>query len=155
MCKLCWTFLLCALIAIGAMAYKFIISGETLTATDGRQSLLLEEGERDLVLTEMRMFLTAAQQIIQAANEDNPEAIAEAATVVGRAAQAAVPGSLMKKLPLEFKKLGFDTHNKFDELAISARQLGDPADSLEQLAELMKNCVACHEGYRVDAIPGK
>ena len=82
MCKLCWTFLLCAIVAIGAMAYKFIISGETIIATDGRQSLLLEAGERDLVLTEMRMFLNAAQQIIQAANEDDAEAIAAAATVL-------------------------------------------------------------------------
>lgn len=155
MCKLCWTFLLCALIAIGAMAYKFIISGETVISSDGRQSLLLEEGERDLVLTEMRMFLNAAQQIIQAANEGDSEAIAEAATVVGRAAQAAVPGSLMKKLPLEFKKLGFDTHSKFDELAKSAKQFGDTDVSLKQLAVLMQNCVACHEGYRVDAIPAK
>ncbi|MES0327672.1 MAG: hypothetical protein ABUK13_05715 [Gammaproteobacteria bacterium] len=155
MCKLCWTFLLCAIIAIGAMAYKFIISGETVTATDGRQSLLLEEGERDLVLTEMRMFLNAAQQIIQAANAGDSEAIAAAATVVGRAAQAAVPGSLMKKLPLEFKKLGFDTHSKFDELAKTAEQFGDPAASMKQLSVLMLNCVTCHEGYRVDAIPVK
>ena len=155
MCKLCWTFLLCAIVAIGAMAYKFIISGETIIATDGRQSLLLEAGERDLVLTEMRMFLNAAQQIIHAANEDDSEAIAAAATVVGRAAQAAVPGSLMKKLPLEFKKLGFDTHSKFDELAKSAEQFGDPAVSLKQLAVLMQNCVACHEGYRVDEISAK
>ena len=155
MCKLCWTFLLCALIAIGAMAYKFIISGETITSSDGRQSLLLEEGERDLVLTEMRMFLNAAQQIIQAANDGDAEAIAAAATVVGREAQAAVPGSLMKKLPLEFKKLGFDTHSRFDELAKSARQFGDTDVSLKQLSELMKNCVTCHEGYRVDAIPAK
>ncbi|MCW8830325.1 MAG: hypothetical protein OQK32_02275 [Gammaproteobacteria bacterium] len=153
MCKLCWAFLLCALVAIGTMAYKFIISGETLTAKDGRQSLMLEEGERDLVLTEMRMFLSAVQQIIQAANQDDPEAIAAAATIVGRAAQAAVPGSLMKKLPLEFKRLGFDTHNKFDELAASAKQFGDPAFSLEQLSELMQNCVSCHAAYRVDAIP--
>ena len=155
MCKLCWTFLLCALIAIGAMAYKFIISGETITSSDGRQSLALEEGERDLVLTEMRMFLNATQQIIQAANEGDAEAIAEAATTVGRAAQATVPGSLMKKLPLEFKQLGFDTHSRFDELAKSARQFGDTDVSLKQLSELMKNCVTCHEGYRVDAIPAK
>ena len=155
MCKLCWTLLLCAIIAVGAMAYKFIISGETITSSDGRQSLLLEEGERDLVLTEMRMFLNAAQQIIQAANAGDTEAIAEAARVVGSAAQEAVPGSLMKKLPIEFKKLGFDTHSKFDQLAKTAEQLGDPDVSLNQLAELMQNCVVCHEGYRVDAIPAK
>ena len=42
------------------MAYKFIISGETVIADDGRQSLLLEAGERDIILTEMRTFLSAA-----------------------------------------------------------------------------------------------
>lgn len=153
MCKLCWTLLLAALLVIGAMAYKFIISGETLDAEDGRQSLMLEAGERDLILTEMRMFLETAQKIIHAANEDDAEAIASAARAVGRAAQNDVPGSLMKKLPLEFKKLGFDTHSKFDQLAMDAEQFGDPATSLKQLAALMQNCVACHAAYRVDATP--
>lgn len=155
MCKLCWTLLLGALLVVGAMAYKFIISGETIIAQDGRQSLMLEAGERDLVLTEMRMFLSAVQQITQAANEDDAEGIAKAARVVGRAAQEAVPGSLMKKLPLEFKKLGFDTHAKFDQLALDAEQFGDTAISMRQLSELMRNCVACHAGYRVDALPVK
>jgi len=155
MCKLCWTFLLCALVAIGGMTYKFIISGETVISEDGRQTLLLEASERDLILTEMRTFLSAAQQIIQAANDDDSETIAAAAASVGRAAQAAVPGSLIKKLPLEFKKLGFDTHSKFDEIAKTAEQFGDPDVSLKQLSTLMQNCVICHEAYRVDAIPAQ
>ena len=155
MCKLCWTLLLAAFIVIGGMAYKFIISGETLIASDGRQSLMLEAGERDLVLTEMRMFLSAVQQITQAANEGDADAIAKAARIVGRAAQEAVPGSLMKKLPLEFKKLGFDTHSKFDQLAMDAEQFGDTAVSMKQLSTLMQNCVSCHAGYRVDALPIK
>ncbi len=155
MCKLCWVLLLGALLVIGAMAYKFIIAGETIVAEDGRQSLMLEVGERNLVLAEMRMFLSAAQQIIQAANEGDAEAVAKAAREVGRAAQQAVPGSLMKKLPLEFKKLGFDTHGKFDQLAMDAEEFGDTAVSLKQLGTLMQNCVACHAGYRVDALPVK
>ncbi|MCW8853883.1 MAG: hypothetical protein OQK72_04195 [Gammaproteobacteria bacterium] len=152
MCKLCWSSLLIACLAVGAMAYKFIIAGETLTAEDGRQQLLLEPGERDLVLTEMRMFLTSVQEIIHAANENDAEKIVKAARTVGRAAQQAVPGSLMKKLPLEFKQLGFDTHAKFDQIALDAEQFGDTAVSLKQLATLMQNCVGCHAGYRIDAI---
>lgn len=152
MCKLCSVLLLAALLVIGAMAYKFIISGETLIAEDGRQSLMLEAAERNLVLTEMRMFLDAVQKIIHAANEDDAESIVSAARAVGRAAQNDVPGSLMKKLPLEFKKLGFDTHTKFDQLAMDAEQFGDVTTSLTQLSVLMQNCVACHEAYRVDAI---
>ena len=155
MCKLCWSLLFGALIVVGGMTYKFIISGETLIAEDGRQSLMLEAGERDLVLTEMRMFLAAVQQITHAANENDTAGIAKAARVVGRAAQEAVPGSLMKKLPLEFKKLGFDTHSKFDQLALDAEEFGDTAVSMKQLSTLMENCIACHEGYRVDALPAK
>lgn len=155
MCKLCWTLLLAALLVTGGMVYKFIISGETLVASDGRKSLMLEAGERDLVLTEMRMFLIAVQEIIQAANDNNAEGIVKSARFVGRAAQEAVPGSLMKKLPLEFKKLGFDTHEKFDQLALDAEQFGDTAVSMKQLSTLMQNCVSCHASYRVDALPVK
>lgn len=153
MCKLCWVLLIAAIIFIGAMTYRFIISGETLIAEDGRQSLMLEAGERDLVLTEMRMFLVAVQQIIQASNEDNAAGVAKAARIVGGAAQEAVPGSLMKKLPLEFKQLGFDTHSKFDQLALDAEEFGDTTVSMKQLGTLMENCIACHESYRIDALP--
>lgn len=153
MCKLCWSLFLVAIIAVGGMTYKFIISGETLLAEDGRQSILLDAGERDLVLTEMRMFLMGVQQITQAANENDAAGIVKAAKIVGRAAQQAVPGSLMKKLPLEFKKLGFDTHSKFDQLALDAEEFGDTAVSMKQLSTLMENCIACHEAYRVDALP--
>ena len=155
MCKICWISLLTACLLIAAMVFKFIISGETITATDGRQSLQLEAGERDLVLTEMRMFLSSAQAIIHAANENDASAIAEAAKTVGNAAQQAVPGSLMKKLPLEFKKLGFDTHTKFDQLALDAEQFGDSSTSLKQLGELMQNCVSCHSAYRIDTVATK
>jgi len=153
MCKFCWTLLLGALLVVGGMTYKFIISGETLIANDGRQSIMLNAGERDLALTEMRMFLSAVQQIIQAANEGDTKSIAKAARVVGRAAQETVPGSLMKKLPLDFKKLGFDTHTKFDQLALDAEEFGDTTVSMKQLSTLMQNCVACHSAYRIDVLP--
>ena len=155
MCKLCWGLLVVLALATGAMVYKFIIAGETLEATDGRQSLLLEAGERDLVLTEMRMFLNAVHQIVLATNQEDSAAVVKAAREVGGAAQQGVPGSLMKKLPLEFKKLGFDTHEKFDQIALDAEQFGDVDVTRKQLAELMQNCIACHEIYRVDSIPVK
>ena len=76
--------------------------------------------------------------------------VKEAALMVGNQAQKGMPGSLVGKLPLAFKKLGFDTHNKFDELALNAEQLGDPDHSLRQLSALMNNCVACHSVYKID-----
>ncbi|NOY15605.1 MAG: cytochrome c, partial [Gammaproteobacteria bacterium] len=54
------------------------------------------------------------------------------------------------KLPLAFKKLGFDTHAKFDQLAMDANDLGDRDHTLQQLSTLMENCVACHAAYRIN-----
>ena len=62
-----------------------------------------------------------------------------------------VPASLMGKLPLGFKQLGFDTHSRFDQLALDAESLGDAGQSLAALGELMANCVACHAAFRIDA----
>jgi len=155
MCKLCWILLLILAVISGGMAWKFIYSGETVTAADGREALLLEPAERNLVLAEMRAFLASVQAIVQGAQEKDMAAVTQAARRVGAAAQGAVPGSLMKKLPLDFKRLGFDTHRRFDQLALDAEQLGDPGHTLEQLAALMGNCVACHAAYRIDPAPGK
>ena len=152
MCKFCWALTLVLLLAVSAMTYKFILSGSVAPSSDGRQALLLEQGERDLVLAEMRAFLESVQSITAAVGKKDSVQIAIAARKVGAAAQQAVPGSLAGKLPLSFKKLGFDTHKKFDALALDADELEDPEHSLQQLSELMQNCVACHAAYRIDTV---
>ena len=147
MCKFCWTVLLSLLLAIGGAIYKFGFLGSVETAPDGRQALQLTVDERNLVLGEMRAFLVAVQNIIDATNREDMNAAAEAAHKVGMAAQGAIPPGLIGKLPLEFKKLGFSTHKQFDELSLDAAQLGDPQHTREQLAALMNNCLACHATY--------
>ncbi len=152
MCKKCWTITtLLALLVLGG-AYKFMIQGSTVTNSDGRLSIQLSAGERDLVLQEMRGFLSSVQKIVQGAASNDANAIVTAARAVGNAAQGEVPGSLVGKLPGSFKKLGFDTHTKFDNIARDAEELEDGEHALTQLATLMQNCVACHATYRIDAI---
>ena len=150
-CKLCWSISGILILAIVAMGYKFMVAGSVAPASDGREALILEPAERDLVLTEMRMFLSSVQKITQALTEEDMKTVVKAAREVGLAAQQAVPGSLMGKLPLAFKKLGFDTHKKFDALALDAEQLGDPNHTLQQLSTLMNNCVACHSMYQIQS----
>ncbi len=150
MSKKCTVIIAFLLIVIVAGIYKFIFQGSVSESTDGRVAIHLDAGETDLVLMEMRMFLESAQQIIKGANENDMKLVVEAGRRVGKAAQAAVPGTLMGKLPIEFKKLGFDTHAKFDQLAMDAEDMGDSRHALEQLSTLMQNCVACHAGYRLD-----
>jgi len=150
MCKLAWTLSFILLLLVGAMGYTFMIKGETITASDGRSAIVLAEGERDLVLNEMRAFLKAVQGIISAVDKNDMAEVAKQAKSVGFAAQEGVPASLMKKLPMEFKKLGLGTHKAFDQLAMDATDLGDKGQALKQLGELMHRCVACHAVYRID-----
>ena len=151
MCRLCWTLLILLVVAAGAAAYKFIVLGSVETAGDGRQVLQLTPEERNMVLAEMRGFLVAVQGVIAATNTGDMAAAAEAARKVGMAAQTSIPAGLITKLPLAFKKLGFDTHRKFDRLALDAEQLGDPDHTRTQLAELMTNCIGCHATYSIVA----
>jgi mono/diheme cytochrome c family protein len=148
---LCFVVVLVLLAVIGAGVYRFVLQGNTLPSADGRVAIVLEPGERDLVLAEMRAFLESVQGIVAGAAAGDMAAMARQARKVGAAAQAEVPGSLVGKLPLGFKRLGFDTHRRFDALAMDAESLGDAGHALEQLAELMQNCVACHAAYRLEA----
>lgn len=115
-----------SLLLNGTLLSRFLIAGEEITGKERRTTLVLEEGERDLVLTEMRQFLIAVRGITAAANEDNMEKLAGHARAVGTTAAAAVRASLMGKLPMEFKQLGLETHNGFDAIAMDAESLGDP-----------------------------
>jgi len=149
--KLYWGATAVLALALLGTLYKFVVQGSTVQGTDGRAAIQLTAGERDLVLLEMRTFLTSLQQITQGLSAKDMKLVAESAKKVGAAAQRSVPASLIGKLPLAFKTLGFDTHGKFDALALDAEQLGDPAHTLSQVSALMQNCVACHATYRMDA----
>jgi cytochrome c556 len=48
-----------------------------------------------------------------------------------------------------FRKLGMDTHLRFDKLALDAEQSESTEQLSQQLGELMGNCVACHKTYRL------
>lgn len=148
--RLCWLLTMVFVLATATLLYLFVIRGETLPASDGRKAVLLAPGERDLVLAEMRAFLVALQEISQAVVEQDAVMAAAAARRVGAAAQQGMPAGLAGKLPLEFKRLGFDTHSRFDQLALNAEQFGDSAQVLPELATLMQNCIACHAVYRID-----
>ena len=150
MCKVCWLSLAAAVMVVAGMTYKFIVQGAVEQGVDGRLAIQLDDHERQLVLSEMRAFLESVQQIMHGISDNDMKLVATSASSVGLASQQAVPGSLIAKLPLSFKKLGRDTHAKFDELALDAGQFGDSGHSLSQLGNLMQNCVACHAAYRFE-----
>ena len=148
MFKPCWSIVIILSLVTVGMAYKFIIQGEVIEEPDSRTTILLTQEERDLVLFEMRVFLQSVQQITSGISTDDMDLVASSARKSGRNAQIAVPGTLIGKLPIAFKKLGFDTHAKFDELALDAEQLGDGEHTVTQLGTLLENCVSCHSAFK-------
>ena len=146
--KKCSGIIVLLLLVIAGGVYKFIFQGSVSGHTDGRIAVHLDAGERDLVLTEMRGFLESVQKISMGIAGNDMELVAEYARKSGMAATDGMPGTLVGKLPLGFKKLGPDTHKKFDQLALDAEEFGDAEHALSQLSVLLQNCVACHEAYR-------
>jgi len=149
MCKLCWALVATLTIAIAALGYKFIIAGSTAPAASGRTAIIMNAGEREFVLAEMRAFLVSVQDITQGLSDNDMKQVAEAAKTSGHSAVHGAPGTLMGKLPIEFKKLGMDTHKKFDQLAREAAEIGDKDLLLKNLGILMQNCTACHASYEI------
>jgi len=148
--KTCSVIIVILLLLVAGGIYKFIFQGSVSVDADKRITLQLNAGERDLVLAEMRTFLTSVQQITAGIAEDDMELVAESSRKSGKAARAGMPGTLVGKLPMQFKQLGSDTHAGFDQLALDAEDLGDSRHALSQLSTLMQNCTACHATYRID-----
>jgi len=139
------------LLVIAGMAYKFIVAGSTVAGADGRAAIVLEPGERALILGEMRGFLSGIQTMTDALTREDMKTVAKTARSLGRAASAEVPPALMGKLPLEFKKLGFSVHSDFDQMAMDAESLGDAKHTLTQLSGTLQKCVACHATFQLQA----
>lgn len=139
-------------LAIVALAYVFVIRGDVTSHDDGRMTINLSAGERDMLLAEMRGFLESVQAITAGLAAKDMAAISDSAHAVGMANAQDVPVALMSKLPLEFKNLGMKTHQAFDELVVEAQDMGNEQIILTKVSELMLNCTACHAAYRLDAI---
>ena len=148
-----WAIIGLLLLTIAGLLLKFVVLGKTEMAGDGRVAIILESSERAVVLTEMRQFLSGIQNILDAAERGDAEAIAKIARPLGMAAAHHVPAGLEAKLPLEFKKLGYSVHSDFDRLAMDADAMSDVRLSLSQLSNAIKKCVACHAVYQIAAAP--
>jgi len=141
-------------VTVAVIGYLFVV-GRTAPTADGRQAILLNPEEKDLILTEMRNMLISVQGVVEGINNNDMKYVATSARLSGSAAAAKVPPALMAKLPVGFKQLGQNTHQGFDEVVVGAEN-GEPGDMLlVRLGDHMKKCVACHAAYRLDSSVAK
>ena len=148
---LCGALVLVLLLALGAMAWFFVIRGNTVQGDDGRTVVLLSSSDRAFLLAEMRAWLESVQGISEALAEDDMKRAAEEAQAAGKVDMKQIPASLLRDLPVELKKLGFDTHAAFRTLAREIEGGKDAKAALKMLSGLMLNCVGCHASYRAEA----
>ncbi|MCE5181673.1 MAG: hypothetical protein LLG15_07730 [Betaproteobacteria bacterium] len=123
--------------------------------TDDRKALKLEPSERAMLLIEMRQFLNGIQVMTESLSRDDLKAVANAAKPLGRAAMHEVPDSMKAKLPKEFKQFALAVHGGFDQIAMDAESLGDTKHTQKQVADLLKNCVSCHNTFQIQVLPEK
>jgi len=145
-CKLSWILVVILSLVVATFAYKFT-AGAVEPSDEGRMAVKLSKDERNALLLEMRNWLISSQAILAAAANKDYAEVNKVATVSGMAAEADTPGSLFAKIPLEMKKLGFDTRSKFDEIAADALTKKDSELIVKQLSVAMNNCIACHATY--------
>lgn len=145
-CQLSWLLVAVLSVVVAVFSYKFTV-GEVKPSDDERLAVQLSKDERNDLLLEMRTWLQNAQAILAAASDQDFATVARVATASGMAAEAATPGSLFRKLPVDMKALGFDTRRKFDEIAADAEKLKDSQHTVKQLSIAMNNCIACHATY--------
>ncbi len=140
-------------LATAAVVAFVFIHGHTAPGSDGRTALLLQTGERDFVLAEMRSLLTADRAITAALAAGDAAQVATAARAVGMAEAHDRAPALLAKLPLDFKRLAMALHGGFDDLAAAA-EAGEPMLALNaRLIEQLDRCIACHESFRIDVAP--
>jgi len=143
------------LLVIAVMAYKFIVAGSTEKTEDRRVAVILEPGERALMLREMRDFVGGLQAIADALSREDMKGAANAARRMGTTRSHDVPAGMMGKLPLEFKTLALGVHRGFDSIARDAESIAMPKHTLGQLSEVLQKCVACHASYEVKEATAK
>lgn len=140
--------LLLWVIAIAVFVW-FFVRGNTAAGTDGRTAIVLQTGERDFVMKEMRGLLAATQSILDGANQGDAQRIAKAARSAGMSAAVDANPTLMTKLPIEFKKLGMSLHRDMDDIAKAAESGTPVPELLKRTSDTLTKCVACHATWQI------
>ncbi len=134
-----------------ALALAPALLAGPLAADDGREAIIVTQGERDHILQEMRGLLEAVHGILEGIMAEDYEAIAKEASAVGMVLARGENPQLVAKLPAQFKINGFAAHSAFDRLAQNAVEFRDRDMVMEELTTIVAACTACHAGYRIEA----
>lgn len=116
---------------------------------DPREAVALSPAEAEVLLAGMRTYLETIQGIVAAMAENDVRRVADIAPKSGAKLLNNVNPVTGLKLPIGFASMSFDTHDKFDKLAEKASRGSSRAEILNDLRDIMGNCISCHASYRL------
>lgn len=136
-----------------ALIFAFLLSGaapagQDSNSADQRIALKMSAKDKADFLSEMRQMLASVQGVIAGIGTEDRALIYKSAKYSGNRMARATPDTVRKTLPQSFKELGGPTHMMFEELAIRS-ETDDMATLAEFTGKLMKQCLGCHEMFRV------
>ena len=149
--KLASIALLLWVVTIAVFAW-FFIRGNTTAGTDGRTAVMLQIGERDLILSEMRGLLSATHGILDGVNQGDMQRVIKASSASGMIVAADASPTLMAKLPIELKTLGMSVHRDMDAIAKAAESKAPAPEILKMLSNTLTKCVACHSAWQLKVV---
>lgn len=128
----------------------YVIRGGAAHEVSGtRNAIALSQGDRELVLEEMRAMLVATQQIVDGVARDDRQQIIKAAKAGGMGSAIDLDPNFLSKLPLEFKTLGFSMHSDMDAISKAAEKQVPQPEISGMLAATLTKCVACHGAWEL------
>jgi len=127
-------------------------AGET---ADGREPAPRTDTEKAFVLDQMRLLLASIVEIEEGFGSNDMDLVARAAGARGRKANVTLarPATLAAKESEAWKAMFVSVRGGFDQIAEQATARAPAAQINKTLADTMRNCVACHQTYRIVDTP--
>jgi cytochrome c556 len=128
--------------------------GPGRAAEDDRQPVDLPQPVRASMLADMRDHLIALETITQQLADEDYDAAADTAEQhLGLSAMQAHGGAGRARfMPESMRKIGSSMHHAASRFAVTVRDAevtGNTSAVFGALSDVMRQCVACHEGFRV------
>ncbi len=142
--KKCSIIIVLLLLVIAGGVLKFLVLGSTIKGEDNRTVILLDAGERNHILGQMRGLLGHMQQLITAISEDDMDEVIKISNTLVEDSSGKTPAKIIAKMPLAFKQLSLNIHSDFKQLQAESKEKRDSKLALKQVSKLMQNCLACH-----------
>ncbi|HEX7791301.1 MAG TPA: hypothetical protein VF467_12360 [Afipia sp.] len=126
-------------------------SGRADDIVDQRERVFRTEAEKDFVLDQMRLLLSSITEIEEGLGTDDLNLVAREAAACGRKANKTLarPPAWAAKESEAWKAMFLSVRNGFDAVADQAQAHAPVAKINKTLADTMRNCVACHQTYRI------